>query len=235
MRKGKYLGTLKANDLKETPYNSSVCKKVTRAEMMERSMLLELFRQLGVVSNGHFVLSSGRHSNEYWEKFRLLEWPRVTQQLCQEIADRYRDTSVEAVVGPTTGGALLAHEVARQLDTRCLIAEPALINHGRELRRGFMLHPDERVLIVDDVLTTGLSLQETLVAVEHYQSKILGIEVLIDRSGGAVAKQFDIPCHALLTVDAKTYNPEACPLCAEGVAIVKPGTRNMSAKPGRKP
>jgi orotate phosphoribosyltransferase len=193
---------------------------------MKEPELLELFQQLGVVSNGHFVLSSGRHSDEYWEKFRLLEWPRVTEQLCREIAGRHKQNAISAVVGPTTGGALLAQEVARQLDTRCLLAEPAL-NGGRELRRGFGLHPAELVLIVDDVLTTGLSLRETLSAIQLLQPAIVGIEVLIDRSGGEAIAQFDVPCHSLLTVSARTYRPDECPMCAEGIPTVKPGTRGM--------
>ncbi len=194
---------------------------------MKDSELLQLFERLGVVSNGHFVLSSGRHSDEYWEKFRLLEWPRVTERLCQEIAGRYKQSNITAVVGPTTGGALLAQEVARQLDTRCLLAEPAS-NGGRTLRRGFILKAAERVLLVDDVLTTGFSLQETLSAIKRFQPDIAGIEVLIDRSGGEAIAQFDVPCHALLTVSARTYSPDACPLCAEGIAVVKPGTRGIS-------
>jgi len=193
---------------------------------MKESELLDLFQQLGVVSTGHFVLSSGRHSDEYWEKFRLLEWPRVTEQLCREIASRCRQSAISAVVGPTTGGALLAQELARQLDTRCLLAEP-VASGGRELRRGFVLHPAERVLIVDDVLTTGLSLRETLGAIQPFHPAIVGIEVLIDRSGGEASTQFDVPCHALLTVTARTYNPGACPMCAEGIPIVKPGTRGI--------
>ncbi len=190
---------------------------------MQDAMLLALFQRLGVVSNGHFVLSSGRHSDEYWEKFRLLEWPQVTEELCQQIAARYREAAIEAVVGPTTGGALLAQEVARQLRTRCLLAEPAQ-QGGRELRRGFTLRPDERVLIVDDVLTTGLSLRETLAALELYRPQVVAIEVLIDRSGGAFA-QFAPPGYAVLTVSARTYAPGACPLCAQGMPVVKPGTR----------
>ena len=188
------------------------------------SPLLSLFQELGVVSNGHFVLSSGQHSDEYWEKFRLLEWPRVTEKLCHDIAERYQSRSISAVIGPTTGGALLAQEVARQLGSRCLLAEP-VPNGGRELRRGFVLHRAEPVLIVDDVLTTGLSLRETLSAIELYQPDIIAIEVLIDRSGGRAARQFTVPCHALLTVSARTYKPEECPLCAKNVPLVKPGTR----------
>ena len=191
---------------------------------MKNSELLDMFQQLGVVSNGHFVLSSGRHSNEYWEKFRLLEWPRVTEHLCRQITSRYKQSGIEAVIGPTTGGALLAQEVARQLDTRCLLAEPAP-DGGRELRRGFVLHTSERVLIVDDVLTTGLSLRETLSAIEQFQPEIIGLEVLIDRSGGDAITQYGVPCHALLTVSAHTYYSEKCPMCKEGIPIVKPGTR----------
>jgi orotate phosphoribosyltransferase len=193
---------------------------------MKGSELLDMFQKLGVVSNGHFVLSSGRHSDEYWEKFRLLEWPRVTEQLCHQITSQYQQSSIEAVIGPTTGGALLAQEVARQLDTRCLLAEPAP-SSSRELRRGFVLHPAERVLIVDDVLTTGLSVRETLSAIQPFQPEIVGIEVLIDRSGGDAIAQFDVPCHALLTISARTYSPDECPMCAEGIHIVKPGTRNI--------
>jgi orotate phosphoribosyltransferase len=191
---------------------------------MEESELFALMKKLGVVSNGHFVLSSGRHSDEYWEKFRLLEWPRVTEKLCCVIASRYKQKAISAIIGPTTGGALLAQEVARQLDTRCLIAEPAP-NGGRELRRGFSLHPFERVLIIDDVLTTGLSLRETLSAIRLFQPDVAGIEVLIDRSGGEAIAQFDVPCHSLLTVSARTYRPDECPMCIEDIPIVKPGTR----------
>lgn len=192
--------------------------------MMDPTALLTLFQQLGVVAKGHFVLSSGQHSDEYWEKFRLLEWPRVTEQLCREIAERYRERALSAVIGPTTGGALLAQEVARQLDTRCLLAE-SVSNGGRELRRGFKLNAFAPVLIVDDVLTTGLSLRETVSAIEPYQPDIVGIEVLIDRSGGTVPKQFTFPCRALLSVTAQTYSPADCPICAVGVPLVKPGTR----------
>ncbi len=203
----------------------STQQRSLHALAMNDSTLLELFHRLGVVSKGHFVLSSGRHSDEYWEKFRLLEWPRVTEQLCRTIAERYQERAISAVVGPTTGGALLAQEVARQLGTRCLIAEPALINSGRELRRGFTLREAEPILVVDDVLTTGLSLQETLDAVARYRPDIVGIEVLIDRSGGDAVQQFSVPCQALLTVAARSYEPNDCPLCADRVPIVKPGTR----------
>lgn len=198
---------------------------------MPNTSLLELFQELGVVSSGHFVLSSGRHSDEYWEKFRLLEWPRVTEQLCSEIAERYQQSAISAVVGPTTGGALLAQEVGRQLHARCILAEPSA-HYGRELRRGFTLARAEKVIIVDDVLTTGLSLRETLDAIRPYQPDIVGIEVLIDRSGEMAGKQFNVPCSALLSVSTRTYSPEECPLCTQGMALVKPGTRDQGIHKG---
>lgn len=188
--------------------------------------MLQTFQDLGVVEHGHFLLSSGRHSDEYWEKFRIFEHPRVTEQLCREIAARYQGRNLEVVIGPTTGGGLLAQEVARQLGIRCMIAEPAS-SGGRELRRGFVLQPGERILVVDDVLTTGLSLRETLEALRSYQPEILGIEVLIDRSNGMASAQFDVPCQALLSVAARSYAPLDCLLCREGRPVVKPGTRKM--------
>lgn len=197
---------------------------------MHTEEILQIFQDLGVVAHGHFLLSSGRHSDEYWEKFRIFEHPRVTEQLCREIAARYQGRDLEVVIGPTTGGGLLAQEVARQLGIRCMIAEPAS-SGGRELRRGFVLQPGERILVVDDVLTTGLSLRETLGALRSYQPEILGIEVLIDRSNGMVGAQFDVPCQALLSVAARSYDPLDCPLCREGCPVVKPGTRKMPDQP----
>lgn len=194
---------------------------------MNATEILQLFQELGVVAHGHFLLSSGRHSDEYWEKFRVFEHPRVTEQLCREIADRYRASNLAVVIGPTTGGGLLAQEVARQLGVRCMIAEPSSTG-GRELRRGFVLQPGTRVLVVDDVLTTGLSLRETLAALQAYQPEILGVEVMIDRSNGEASQQFGVPCHALFNVSAaRSYDPSDCPQCREGRPVVKPGTRKM--------
>jgi orotate phosphoribosyltransferase len=193
---------------------------------MNSDEMLRLFQELGMVSQGHFLLSSGRHSDQYWEKFRLLEHPRVTEKLCREIAERYRTSNLSTVVGPTTGGALLAQEVGRQLGTRCVIAESAS-QGGRELRRGFVLQPGERVLVVDDVLTTGLSVRETLAAIKPYQPEVLGIEVLIDRSDSEAGRQFGPPLQALFSVAARSCDPADCPLCGQGYPLVKPGTRKI--------
>jgi orotate phosphoribosyltransferase len=193
---------------------------------MNSDEILQLFQELGVFARGHFLLSSGRHSDEYWEKFRIFEHPKVTERLCGLIAQRYRDQRIDVVIGPTTGGALLAQEVGRQLGTRCMIAEPAS-QGGRELRRGFVLHPGERVLMVDDVTTTGLALRETWDVLQTWKVEILGIEVLIDRSNGEAGKQFRVPFQALFNVAARSYDPADCPLCREGLPVVKPGSRKM--------
>ncbi len=193
---------------------------------MNYEQMLQLFQELGVFARGHFLLSSGRHSDEYWEKFRIFEHPRVTEQLCGLIAQRYREQNIAVVIGPTTGGGLLAQEVGRQLGARCMIAEP-VASGGRELRRGFVLRAGERVLVVDDVLTTGLSVRETLAALQPAQPEILGIEVLIDRSDGEAGKQFTVPLRALFSVAAHSYDPADCPLCLAGQPVIKPGTRKM--------
>lgn len=193
---------------------------------MNSQEILQLFQDLGVVAQGHFLLSSGRHSAEYWEKFRLLEHPQVTERLCRDIVLRYLTSDISVVVGPTTGGALLAQEVGRQLRARCVIAESAA-QGGRELRRGFVLHSGERTLVVDDVLTTGLSVRETLNAIRPFGPDLLGIEVLIDRSEGEDGTRFGVPLHALFRAQAHSYDASDCPLCRAGQPVVKPGTRKM--------
>jgi orotate phosphoribosyltransferase len=198
---------------------------------MELTDILPLFEKLRVFQRGHFLLSSGRHSNEYWEKFRIFEHPLVTEQLCTDIAARYQESKIAVVVGPTTGGGLIAQEVGRQLGVRCMIAE-STAGGGRELRRGFVLHPGERVLVVDDVLTTGLSVRETLGALQPWGVEIVGIELLIDRSNGAVLTQSGLPAHALFTVAAQSYEPAECPLCRKGEPLVKPGSRKNPGQQG---
>ena len=184
----------------------------------------QIFRDAGAVLEGHFLLTSGRHSPAYWEKFQVLQWPQHTELLCRALADHYRPANVEVVVGPTTGGIILAYEVARQLGVRGIFVEndPERPGH-RALRRGFQVRPGERVLIVDDVLTAGTSIREVLEALAPFQPDIVGIGVLIDRSQGQA--DFGVPLHALLHLSIPSYAPADCPLCAGGKPLVKPGSR----------
>jgi len=188
----------------------------------------QIFRASGAILKGHFLLTSGRHSGAYLEKFQVLQWPQQTQRLCQALADHFRPANVEVVVGPTTGGVILAYEVARQLGVRGIFVENDPDRPGqRALRRGFQLRPGERALIVDDILTAGTSIREVLEALAPFQPEIVGIGVLVDRSQGQA--DFGYPLHALLHLSISSYAPADCPLCAAGQSLVKPGSRKPTA------
>lgn len=178
-----------------------------------------LLTDAGVLLEGHFLLTSGRHSDRYFEKFRILENPPVCTRFAAALADRFRDAGITAVCGPTTGGIIIAYEVARLLAARCIIAEKTAT--GRKIGRGFRLQPEDRVLVVDDVLTTGGSLLDTLAALEAYPSEVVGLGVYIDRSGADCA--LPLPCASVYRRPVETWPPEDCPLCRQGIPLVAPG------------
>lgn len=188
--------------------------------MLTAEEVRQIFLEAGALRNGHFRLSSGRHSDEYWEKFWVLQWPHYVERLGAEIVRRYREDGVEVVLGPTTGGILIAFEVARQLGVRALYAEKEA--GERTLRRGLRLQPGTRTLLVDDVLTTGGALRECVQLAERHAARIVGAAVLVDRSGGAVEIGYRL--EALLTVHALTYAPGECPLCARRIPLHTPGS-----------
>ncbi len=181
-----------------------------------------LLREVGAMQEGHFLLSSGRHGDRYIEKFALLMRPRDTARVCRLIAERFAGARPDTVAGPTTGGILLAFEIARQLDIRAVYAERTEGGPGREFRRGATFQPGERVLVVDDILTTGGAIRETLAALAPHGVETVGIGVLVDRSGGRV--ELGPPLYAALQADIATYDPADCPLCRRGLPLVKPGT-----------
>lgn len=185
-----------------------------------------LFRKSGAVLDGHFLLTSGLHSMVYWEKFRILEHPEYTQALCALIADQFKCHNIETVAGPTTGGIILAYEVAKQLGVRCVFAEKEE-NGTRAFRRGFVLKPGERVLIVDDILTTGKSVREVVDALKEKNATIVGIAVLVDRSDCDL--QLGYPLYAALRSVTPAYKTEDCPLCKKGVPLTKPGSSKQKS------
>lgn len=193
--------------------------------MLDAEAVRALFLQTGAFQKGHFLLSSGRHSDEYWEKFWVLQYPREVEKLCAEIARRFADDRVEAVLGPTTGGILLAFETARQLGVRALYAEKE--NGERLLRRGLTLEAGTRLLIVDDIMTSGGATRECLQLAQQHRAEIVGVSVLVDRSGGTV--DLGYRKEPLLTVQAATYAPEECPLCAQNVPLKSPGTTHVKS------
>lgn len=212
-----------------------------RAEIARRTE--ELFRRSGALRNGHFLLKSGRHSDAYLEKFAVLADPAATSELCGFWAGRHRDPTgaarVDLVAGPTTGGVILAFETGRLLGTRAIFAEEVRGPDGqarREFRRGFRIEPGERVLLVDDILTTGGSLVAMLPAVEAAGGEVVECAVLVDRSGGMATLTSPstgrmYPLNALWWLDLPTYEPgpDNCPGCADGIPVDAPGSAGISA------
>ncbi len=184
----------------------------------------KLLKKSGAMLKGHFVLTSGVHSPIYWEKLRVLQFPGYTEQLCRMIADRFRQDGIQVVAGPTTGGIILAFEVARQLGVRGIFAEKEGTER-RVFRQSFSIDPGERVLVVDDIITTGSSVRHVMTAVTEQGGIVTGVGVLVNRSEQEL--EFGVPffsCHRAIT---QTYPPEDCPLCAAKIPLVKPGGRQF--------
>ena len=187
---------------------------------MANNDIIEIFKKVGAIKEGHVLLASGLHSPVYWEKFRILQYPDYTGKLCSLIVQNFKDQRVDVVAGPTTGGIILAFETARQLGVRGIFAEKE--GDRRAFRRDFGITPGERVLIVDDILTTGGSIRETMGAVDNLGGTIIGIGVLVDRSQKKV--DFGVPLFSCLHSPTTVYQPQECPLCSAHVPLVKPGS-----------
>lgn len=188
---------------------------------MTEKEVYDLFVKTGAIMHGHFALTGGDHSARYIEKFRVLERPPYTARLCRAIAEHFKDAQIETVVGPATGGIILAHETAFSLGTRAIFTER--VDGKMTFRRGFTLHEGERVLIVEDVVTTGGSVREVIDVVKQFGGVPVAVSMLVDRSGGKV-NFGDVPSYALLHMNVETYKPEDCPLCKEGVPLTKLGS-----------
>lgn len=181
----------------------------------------KLLEDSGAILRGHFLLTSGRHSDVYFEKFRVLERPDVLSALCREIAEHFKDQTVDIVAGPTTGGIIIAFEVARLMGKPALYIETE--DGKKTLRRGAVVPQGARVLVVDDVLTTGLSVRESIAAIKERGGDVAGVGVLIDRA--QVLADFGCPYHAAYRVEAESYAAEDVPEWLAQVPVTKPGTR----------
>lgn len=189
---------------------------------MKREDLLKLLESVGAIRQGHFELSSGRHSATYIQCALVLSHPLHAEQLGRGIAETFHDHSVACVVSPALGGVIIGHEVARALSVRALFVERDRSGQ-MALRRGFELKPGERVLVVEDVWTTGGSTRETIGVVEQEGGLAVAAGAIIDRSGGRL--ELNVPSRALLEVDVPSYEPDECPLCRAGSAASRPGSR----------
>ncbi|MDR1732777.1 MAG: orotate phosphoribosyltransferase [Synergistaceae bacterium] len=193
---------------------------------MKQEEAFEIFRRTGVMQEGHFKLTSGRHSNRYMQCARLFQYPEDSIRICTEIAEFFRKEKPDLVAGPAIGGIIMAYEVARLLCVRNIFAERE--NGLMTLRRGFDVSEGERALVVEDVVTTGGSAAEVIDLLHARGVKVLGVGSVVDRSNGAVrfsAGGEPVPFHAVTVMNVESWEAENCPLCREGLPVVKPGSR----------
>jgi len=192
---------------------------------MTSDELLDLFRRSGALLEGHFRLSSGLHSSGYLQCALVLQNPRDAEALGAAIGRTVSELRPTVVLSPALGGVVIGHEVGRALGVRAIFAERQ--DGVLMLRRGFMLAGSDRVLVVEDVLTTGGSTRETMQVATAAGARVVGVASIVDRSAASV--RFDVPYHALLSMDLPTYQPNECPLCAKGLPVVKPGSRPVAS------
>ncbi|MFO8059032.1 MAG: orotate phosphoribosyltransferase [Bacillota bacterium] len=193
------------------------------ADCISREEILQLFRETGVLLEGHFRLTSGMHSPQFLQCARVLRFPEQARRLTRIMAGPFRDAGVDKVVGPALGGIILSYEVARHLGAEALFVEKS---DGRmALRRGFSAGPGDRVLVVEDAVSTGGSVNAVMEIFSQLRAEIVGVSVLVDRTGGAT--DFGVPFHSVLTMDIPAYSPASCPLCREGVPLTYPKDLGM--------
>jgi orotate phosphoribosyltransferase len=183
--------------------------------------VLEMFEQRGALLTGHFQLSSGRHSEKYLQCALVLQHPKLAQRIGSAIAGKFAGSKIDCVIGPAIGGIVVAQEVARALGVRAMFTERE--SGSMTLRRGFSVSEGERLLVVEDVMTTGGSAQEVIGAVSHMGAVVVGVGAVIDRRGGNV--ELGVPFEPLARVQVETFQKETCPLCRRGIPLSKPGSR----------
>jgi orotate phosphoribosyltransferase len=183
--------------------------------------VLDIFRRVGALHEGHFRLTSGLHSPGYLQCALVLQYPKEAETLGKELGEQVRELGADVVLSPALGGIVIGQEVGRALGVRAIFAERQ--DGALTIRRGFTLLPSDRVLVVEDVVTTGGSTRETIDAARAAGATVVGAASIVDRSGGN--QGLDVPYHSLATLTLPTYQPDACPLCAAGKPIVKPGSR----------
>ncbi len=181
--------------------------------------VIAIFKKTGALLEGHFVYTSGRHGRQFLQAARVLQHPDYTEALCKALAENFKGSKIGLVVGPATGGIILAYETARRLSVRGVFTEKEG-RSGMALKRGFALEPGTRVLVVEDITTTGGSVRKTAIHVRDRGAVVVGIGALIDRSGGEA--RFDVPFKSLAAISMESWEAKECPLCAKGEPVVEP-------------
>lgn len=191
--------------------------------MFTQEQVLEVFERTGVLLEGHFRLTSGLHAAKYLQCAQLLQYPHEAGPLCEQLADYFKDSGATVVAGPATGGIILAYEVAKALGVKNIFGERE--NGVMTFRRGFKLEPTDKVLVLEDVVTTGGSVKELIECIKAAGAEVVGVASLVNRSGGRV--DFGVPFKSLVNLDITTYQPDDCPMCKEGSVAYKPGSRQI--------
>ncbi|MFZ5352644.1 MAG: orotate phosphoribosyltransferase [Bacillota bacterium] len=191
--------------------------------MLTKERVQEILEKTGVLQHGHFVLSSGKHSNKYMQCAKIFQHPECSVEISKGLAEKFEGYDIDIVIGPALGGIILAYEVGRHLEVKAIYAERE--NGVMTLRRGFEIARRSKVLVVEDVITTGGSVKEVIDLVRSKGAEVVGVGSVVDRSGGKVL--FDIPYKSLIRVDIDTYEPNGCPMCKEGSIPSKPGSRDL--------
>ncbi len=191
--------------------------------MYTQEQVLEIFARTGVLLEGHFRLTSGLHAAKYLQCAQLLQYPNEAGPLCEQLADYFRDAGATVVAGPATGGIILAYEVAKSLGVKNIFGERE--NGVMTFRRGFKVEPTDKVLVLEDVVTTGGSVKELIDCVRQAGAEVIGVASLVNRSGGRV--DFGVPFKSLVNLDITTYQPDDCPMCKAGSVAYKPGSRQV--------
>lgn len=185
--------------------------------------ILDIFYKTGALLKGHFLLTSGLHSNIYFQCAKVLQFPEYTEILCKKISDFFKNFEIDTVVAPAIGGIVVGQEVARQLNKRFIFAERE--DKFLTLRRGFSIEPGEKVLVCEDVVTTGGSVFEVIDIVKNNGAEVAGVGFIVDRSNGKI--KFGVPQISTLTIEAVSFSPEECSMCKENIELVKPGSRKI--------
>lgn len=193
--------------------------------MLTKEQVLAILKEREAVLEGHFLLTSGRHSDRYVQCAKLFQYADTSEIICKELADKFAGEKIDVVVGPALGGVIMAYEMGRQLGVRNIFAERE--NGNMTLRRGFKVEKGERVLVCEDVVTTGGSVKEVIALLSDMGAEIVGVGSVVDRSNGKV--DFGVPFHAVLSMEVTSYEEDNCPLCREGkIPAIKPGSRNLA-------
>lgn len=192
--------------------------------MIDRERVIEILEKTEALKKGHFLLTSGRHSDQYMQCAQVLQYPQYTEEICGGLAEEFKSDKIDLVVGPATGGIIMAYEMARQLGTPTMFTERE--NGEMVLRRGFAIPKGAKVLIAEDVITTGGSVREVMDLVENAEGQVVGVAVLVDRTNGKI--DFGKKLAAALSVEVVSYEEADCPICKAGkIPLIKPGSRGI--------